>query len=208
MQPGPEISRAGVSPGAGSRHRSDTRNQLDASPRYHSRAYPGGSWKSWNRPLRESIHPQYAHRTRDRAELVTDDAWKLADQLQKATGEGIAALDGVALQAAHKTVFGVDDWLGRERGHAPAAIKRGRSATRRVPLEDGREPGSRYITGRSRDGSLPEPGVGGHRSGRDSGGNGRGIDLGLGHARGPGRGSANEKAMEPAPKSLELDLEM
>ena len=47
-------------------------------------------------------------RARDGAELVTDDASKLSDQLEKATGERIAALDGVAKQAAYEAVFGVE----------------------------------------------------------------------------------------------------
>ena len=64
-------------------------------------------------------------RARDRAELVTDDAWKLADQLQKATGERISALDGVAKQAAHEAVFGRDGSVERAgdrtaRGHGAA----------------------------------------------------------------------------------------
>ncbi len=47
-------------------------------------------------------------RARDRAELVTDDASKLSDQLEKATGERVAALDGVAEQAAYEAVLGVE----------------------------------------------------------------------------------------------------
>ena len=150
-------------------------------------------------------------RARDRAELVTDDAWKLADQLQKATGERVAALDGVALKAAHDTVFGVKGANERERGHelhAPEAADQGRGAGRGAPSERGRRPGPRYKTGRDRDGNLPEPGAGRHRSDRESGGNGSAIDRGRGHVRGPKRGSATEKSMEPAPKSVELDLGM
>ncbi len=150
-------------------------------------------------------------RARDRAELITDDAWKLADQLQRATGERVAALDGVALQAAHDTVFGVKGANERERGHAlhaPEAADQGRGAGREAPAEYGRGPGPRYKTGRDRNGNLPEPGPGRHRSGRESGGNGSAIDRGRGHARGSERDSANEKAMEPAPKPVELDLGM
>ena len=72
-------------------------------------------------------------RARDRAELVTDDAWKLADQLQKATGERVAALDGVALQAAHDTVFGVKGANERERGHALHAPEAAEPGARRQP---------------------------------------------------------------------------
>ena len=38
-------------------------------------------------------------RVRDRADLVTDDPKRLADQVERATGERIAALDVVAEQA-------------------------------------------------------------------------------------------------------------
>ena len=143
-------------------------------------------------------------RARDRAELVTDDAWKLADQLEKATGERIAALDGVALQAAHETVFGGGNGAQREPGRAPKATERGHETGREALSEDGRGPGTRYETGRERDGNLPEPGAGRHRGGRESGSN----DRGLGHARGRGRESAAEKSMEPRPKSVDLDLGM
>ena len=47
-------------------------------------------------------------RARDGAELVTDDAWKLSDQLERATGERVAALDGAAMEAAHETAFGLE----------------------------------------------------------------------------------------------------
>ncbi len=47
-------------------------------------------------------------RARDAAELVTDDAWKLSDQLERATGERVAALDGAAMEAAHEVVFGLE----------------------------------------------------------------------------------------------------
>ena len=150
-------------------------------------------------------------RARDRAELITDDAWKLADQLQKATGERVAALDGVALQAAHDTVFGVKGANERERGHelhAPEASDQGRGGASAAPSERGRGSDPRQDTGRDRDGNLPERGDGRHRSGRESGGNGSSIDRGRGQSRGSERDSANEKAMEPAPKPVELDLGM
>ena len=146
-------------------------------------------------------------RARYRAELVTDDAWKLSDQLEKATGERVAALDGVAQQAAYETVFGGKDAAKREPGRAlgvPEATERGHEAGREALSERGRGAGSRYKTGRDRDGSLPEPGAGRHRGGRDSGRSGHWR----GRSHGPGRDSAAEKSMEPAPKSVDLDLGM
>ena len=143
-------------------------------------------------------------RARDRAELVTDDAWKLADQLERATGERIAALDGVALQAAHEAVFGGGNVTQREPGHAPEATDRSHEVGHEVPWEYGRGPDPRVEVGRDHDGTLPESGTGHHRGGRDSGSN----DRGLGYSRGRGRESAAEKSMEPRPKSVDLDLGM
>ena len=144
-------------------------------------------------------------RARDRADLVTDDAWKLADQLEKATGERVAALDGVALQAAHETVFGVGNGVERGPGsaqHAPGATERGHEAGHEVPWEYCHGPVSRHETGR--DGKLPEPGAGRHRGGRDSGRSGHWR----GRSHEPEHEAATEKSMEPAPKPVELDLGM
>ena len=142
-------------------------------------------------------------RARDCAELVTDDARKLAKQLEKATGERVAALDGVALQAAHETVFGVGDRANREPDHArqaPEATERGHE----VPWEYGRGSGPRQDTGRGRDGNLPEPGAGRHQDGRDAGRSGHWR----GRSHEPGREAAAEKSMEPAQKSVDLDVGM
>ncbi len=61
-------------------------------------------------------------RARDGAELVTDDAWKLSDQLERATGERVAALDGAAMEAAHETVFGLEPDLERDGDQAARVI--------------------------------------------------------------------------------------
>ena len=54
-------------------------------------------------------------RARDDAELVTDDAWKLSDQLERATGERVSALDGAAKEAAYEAVFDAEPPGGRDR---------------------------------------------------------------------------------------------
>ena len=143
-------------------------------------------------------------RARDRAELVTDDARKLADQLEKATGERVAALDGVALQAAHGTVFAVGDCAERAPGQAPEATERGHEAGHEVPWEYGHGPVPSHETSRERDGKLPEPGAAHHQDGRDSGRSGHWR----GRSHGPEREASAEKSMEPAPKSVEMDLGM
>lgn len=58
-------------------------------------------------------------RARDRAELVTDDARKLADQLERATGERVSALDAPAESAARRSTLGRQPVLEAERDHAP-----------------------------------------------------------------------------------------
>ena len=71
-------------------------------------------------------------RARDAAELVTDDAWKLSDQLERATGERITALDGAAMEAAHEAVFGLE--TGHERDGDQEA--RGHDGTERALEEE------------------------------------------------------------------------
>ena len=56
-------------------------------------------------------------RARDHAELVTDDARKLSEQLGRATGERLSALDGVAREAAHEAELGLEPPEERDAGH-------------------------------------------------------------------------------------------
>ena len=66
-------------------------------------------------------------RARDRAELVTDDASKLSDQLEKVAGERIAALDGVAKQTGYEAVLGVEP--PRDLDHKSSERSAGREQT-------------------------------------------------------------------------------
>ena len=134
-------------------------------------------------------------------------AWKLADQLEKATVEHVAALDGVALQAAHETVFGGKVAAEREPDRArraPEATERGHEAGPMGPSEDGRGPDLCVEPGRDRDGNLPERAAGRHQGDRDSCRSGHWR----GRSHGPDREAATEKSMEPTPKSVGLDLSM
>ena len=72
-------------------------------------------------------------RARDRAELVTDDAGKLSDQLERATGERIAALDGVK-----EAAFGLEPSQDRDAGHADR-MDRGHETELLPDREHGRE---------------------------------------------------------------------
>ena len=148
-------------------------------------------------------------RARDRAELVTDDAWKLADQLQKATGERISALDGVAKQAAHEAVFGRDGSVERAgdraaRGHGAGG--RGLGMERAVDRERGHGRRTGRETSRDRSSMSQERSAGRDRRGRDSGEKDSAIDRTASRSRGPERDSEQEKAAEPKRKSVELDL--
>ena len=90
-------------------------------------------------------------RARDAAQLVTDDAWKLADRLERATGERLAALDAAAKQAAWETVFGRDagrDGAGDRLTRASDAMDRGRGLDGGGQRGHEREPDSRQGSGR------------------------------------------------------------
>ena len=78
-------------------------------------------------------------RTRDRAELVTDDAAELRAQLQAVTGERIAALEGIGEMVRAERAKGVDETqgaAGREgevgrlelKGREPTVPERGKGA--------------------------------------------------------------------------------
>ena len=67
-------------------------------------------------------------RARDHAELVTDDARKLSEQLERATGERISALDGVVKEAAQEAELGLEP--PEERGRRPRGPHRSRARSR------------------------------------------------------------------------------
>ena len=124
-------------------------------------------------------------RARDRADLVTDDAWKLADQLEKATGERISALDATAKQAAHEAVFGRDPAHDRGADHVTRA-----SDTMERGLGDEHDAHRDRVR---------------ERAGRESGKTDRGIDHDRSASRGLRRDSEHQKAAEPKHKSRDMD---
>ncbi len=107
-------------------------------------------------------------RSRNRAGLVADGARKRAGQLQGAAVECVAALDGLAPQAAHKTAFRIGNRAEREIGRVPEATEHGHEAGRGASSERGRESGPRQDTGRDRNGNLPEQNAEHNRNGRES----------------------------------------
>ena len=168
-------------------------------------------------------------RARDAARLVTDDAHKLADQLERATGERLAALDATAKQAAWETVFGRDrdrerggDHLTRasdamDRGHEVARDGQGehgrerhldRRTGREVGREREREHRSARETGRDRDGKSPARSTERERSGKESTGKGHGLERDGERQAKVSRQSELEKVAEPKQKSRDFDLGM
>ena len=162
-------------------------------------------------------------RARETAMLVTDDAHKLADQLQRATGERLAALDATAKQAAWAAVFERGAGHDREANRltrAPDAMGkgleperqdgRGHSSRDGIGRESGRGRGREHRiareTGRDRDGKSPARSTDRERSGKESGARDRGLDRGGESGRGVSRESELEKAAEPKQKSRDFDM--
>ena len=90
-------------------------------------------------------------RARDGAELVTDDAGKLSDQLEKATGERIAALDGVAKQAEHKAVFGVEPSRDGALESPETSAEHGHKGLESGKMDRDIDRGDGRLSGRQRD---------------------------------------------------------
>lgn len=168
-------------------------------------------------------------RARDAAMLVTDDAHRLADRLERATRERLAALDATAKQAAWEAVYGRDpanDLAGDRVTRAPDAMDRGDEAARdgrdgqererdsgRGPSRDGRgergrEPQPARETGRDRDGKAAGRSTERERGGQDPAGKGHELDGGGGRQGGVSRDAANDNAAEPKQKTADLDLDM
>ena len=150
-------------------------------------------------------------RARDTAMLVTDDAHKLADQLQRATGERLAALDATAKQAAWEAVF--ERGAGPDRGEdhltrASDAMDRGLEPDRQDGRGRAREHRIEREAGRDRDGKSRDRRTGRERAGQDSGKLDREIDRGGKRQGKVARESELEKAAEPKQKSRDFDLGM
>ncbi|MYB13381.1 MAG: hypothetical protein F4X42_09025 [Rhodospirillaceae bacterium] len=166
-------------------------------------------------------------RARETAMLVTDDAHKLADQLQRATGERLAALDATAKQAAWAAVFERGAGHDREANHltrAPDAMDRGlevaregqdgqvrerhldRGAGREVRREREREHRVARETGRERDGKSAARSTDRERSGKESTARDRGLDRGGVSRQQTSRESELEKAAGAKQKSRDFDM--
>ena len=136
-------------------------------------------------------------RARDSAELVTDDAHRLADQLERATGERVAALDATDEKAAREAVFGRESAHERNRDHVTRAyVAMGRGVETVRPRDQEHEHRIDRDTGKGRGGKSSECSAGRDRAGQDSGKIDREINRNLGRTGGSGRESEHEKAVD------------
>ena len=150
-------------------------------------------------------------RARDTAQLVTDDAHKLAGQLERATGERLAALDATAKQAAWATVFERGAGHEREANHvarAPDTMDKGLEPDRRDGRVKGREHRIGRESGRDRDGKSAARSPDRERSRKEPAGKDAGLDNGGERQGKVARQSELEKAAEPKQKSRDFDLGM
>ena len=148
-------------------------------------------------------------RARDRADLITDDPKRLADHLQQATGERIAALDGVAKHAEREAAKQAELPFESHGGHArdaEDAKDRGREDARTGDREHDREPRTGRETGRGRDEKSPERARERDKSAPDSGQRDRERGGERGDFGQTTRDSEREKTPEPKQKSRDLDL--
>ena len=140
-------------------------------------------------------------RARDRADLVTDDPKRLADQLERATGERIAALDAVAEQAV---------LVAGKQGELILETHEERSWEAGDGLDHGQE-AERIEVGEARTGhetGVKSPDLDEERT-REFTDSGQ-MDQELGNERsedsGPESESEQEKTQEPIQQPLDLDL--
>ena len=159
-------------------------------------------------------------RARDAAQLVTDDAHKLSNRLERATGERLAALDATAQRAAYETVFGREHDRERAGDHltrASEAMDRGDEVARDGQGERGRERdsgrglGREPLRERERDHRLvretgQDRDAGRGRDDTKSSGKGDGLERGGERQHKVPRESELEKAAEPKQKSRDFDL--
>ena len=142
-------------------------------------------------------------RARDYAELVTDDARKLSGQLERATGERIAALDGVAQEAA----FGLEPSQDRDAGHA-GRMDRGHETELPPDREHGGEHRPWHELDWDLDPELAERGAGGDRPGLETEEKDREVEPEDDRSGGPERDSVQEETLDLEEMSVDRDLEL
>ncbi len=146
-------------------------------------------------------------RARDHAELVTDDARKLSDQLERATGERISALDGVAREAAHEAELGLDPPEERDAGHVER-IDREHEAELEAATGHGGGHQPWHELDWDDDLKSPERSAGLNADGLESWDTERETEPEEDRSREPEREPVQETTLDPEEKRLDLDLEL
>ncbi len=146
-------------------------------------------------------------RARDHAELVTDDARKLSDQLERATGERISALDGVAREAAREAEMGLEPPEERDAGHVDR-IDREYEPELQPDMGHGGGHQPWHELDWDNDLKSPERSAGLDADGLASWGTERETEPEEDRSREPDREPVQEPTPDPAEKLLDMDLEL
>ncbi len=142
-------------------------------------------------------------RARDHAELVTDDARKLSEQLERATGERISALDGVVKEAAHEAELGLEPPEERDAGHTD---RMEREYEPELQPDAGHEP--LHDLDWEDDLKSPERSAGLDADGLEPWDTDRENEPQEDRSRGPEPEPVQETTLDPEEKENEMDLEM
>ena len=139
-------------------------------------------------------------RARYRAELITDDGRKLADQLERASGERVSALDAAADTAAVQGIF-------RDAGNAADPAKVAQAAARYAREEIEPSPGGGAQLERKPDRQVAEWGA--ELETVKQAEPGTVHKAGPQHVReSPAQPAEPDKAHEPKEKEIELDMDL
>ena len=146
-------------------------------------------------------------RARDHAELVTDDARKLSEQLERATGERISALDGVAKEAVHEAEMGLEPPEERDAGHVER-IDREHEPELEADTRHGGAHQPWHDLDWDDDLKSPERSAGRDADGLESWATERETEPEEDRSRGPERDPVQETTLDPEEKSIDMDLEL
>ncbi len=146
-------------------------------------------------------------RARDHAELVTDDARKLSEQLERATGERISALDGVVKEAAHEPELGLEPPEERDAGHMD---RMEREYEPELQPDAGHGSGHELLHDLDWEDDLKssERSAGLDADGLESWDTERETEPEEDRSREPEREPVQETTLDPKEKSIDMDLEL
>ena len=146
-------------------------------------------------------------RARDHAELVTDDARKLSEQLERATGERISALDGVAREAAHEAEMGLEPPEERDAGQVDRIDREYEPELQPdAGHGGGHQPGHELDW--EDDLKSPERSAGLDADGLEPWDTERETEPEEDRSRGPEREPVQETTLDPEEKSIDMDIEL